>query len=179
MISLETIQKTPACTCRLCRIPCKIMPGFLMPADLPALIGDADPFVWAKEHLVAKECGTMFELSSQGNKAYTSVPNLLPKKKADGSCHWYENNRCSVHEIKPFGCAYFSQHISDSYGIELTQFTSEVRIKTFEDETSLYRKIYDYLVSIGQVKTIKESIKDKQELTFAWRKINQQMKKAS
>ena len=45
-----------SCDCELCSCWCRIMPGFLVPADLQRLCPpDVDVMTWAKEHLRASQ----------------------------------------------------------------------------------------------------------------------------
>ena len=93
------------CECRKCKIWCEHMPGYLVPSDLTRLIpADADPMVWAEQHLRASQGYIGFTASG-----LASIPSLVPAKGEDGHCHWYEGGRCGVHDRSPFGCAYIDQ----------------------------------------------------------------------
>lgn len=102
-----------SCGCQLCRVYCRFMPGYLIPADLERLIpADVVAEDWAKAHLLASE-GALVANSHTGRswRVPTLVPATLPESMA---CHWYESGRCTVHENAPFGCAFFSHHSKSS-----------------------------------------------------------------
>lgn len=84
---------------------CRYKPGALIPADLDRLIpADRDPFEWAEQHLRAFGSVTMVTRDRT-----LAVAPLVPARSGDSSCHWLQNERCQVHEISPFGCAFFDQ----------------------------------------------------------------------
>jgi hypothetical protein len=94
------------CGCETCVDNCKNMPGFLIPADLERIRPkDMDPFVWAKKNLLASPGAIVRD--TRKNVCYR-IPTLVPATKADGSCiHLTAENLCLIHEIAPFGCAFF------------------------------------------------------------------------
>jgi len=47
------------------------------------------------------------------------IGTIVTKKKADGSCVFLdEHDRCKIHPVAPFGCAYFDTHMSKAEGDE-------------------------------------------------------------
>lgn len=92
------------CACSSCITNCKFMPGFLLPSDLARMIpSDVDPFIWAEANLLASPGA----LVAKGEELFR-IPTLVPAVKLDRSCiHLNEENRCDIHEIAPFGCAFF------------------------------------------------------------------------
>lgn len=134
------------CECRKCKIWCEHMPGYLVPSDLARLIPvDADPMVWAEQHLRA----------SQGYIGFTSaglvsIPSLVPAKKEDGHCHWYEGGRCGVHDRSPFGCAYIDQDMTTREAERRNDAGREARRQAF-DQQSLYSRIWGHLWDKGLI----------------------------
>lgn len=94
-----------SCGCAGCVTNCRHMPGFLIPADLDRMIPDGtDPLAWAAEHLRASPGA----LVMKDGEAFR-IPTLVPAPTEDGSCHNLTAERlCSIHEVAPFGCAFFS-----------------------------------------------------------------------
>lgn len=118
------------CDCRLCRLNCEVMPGFLIPADLTrmiplecnkchrpmkgstawdgacecgGLIQTVDPFRWAEENLLAS-LGALVLIDGEPIR----IPTLVPATKSDGSCiHLTALGMCNIHADSPFGCAFF------------------------------------------------------------------------
>lgn len=125
------------CGCEFCRAPCRHIPGSLDVADLERLCPPGhDVFAWAEEHLVAltdKPC-----------------PTLVPRRQANGHCHWLIDHRCVVHENAPFGCAFFDSHMSDEESEQRAQATMAARRQDGE-ENGLYYRVWRHLQSKGLV----------------------------
>jgi predicted DsbA family dithiol-disulfide isomerase len=87
------------CGCTLCQSYCKHVPGRLDVQDLLRLCPQgADVFAWAERHLEAVT-----------DQAY---PKLVPARRANGHCQWFQDGGCMVHAVAPFGCAYFDAHMT-------------------------------------------------------------------
>jgi hypothetical protein len=79
------------------------MPGFLIPADLTRMIPmGVDPLTWAETNLLASPGA----LVARGTRMFR-IPTLVPAVKRNGSCIHLLDCRCEIHEISPFGCAFF------------------------------------------------------------------------
>lgn len=96
------------CDCNDCIEPCTYLPGYLIPADLErmkSIMDGMDIFKWAEEHLLASPGATVFD---RNTGEVCCIPTLVPSRGEDGFvCHWLKDNKCTVHEISPFGCAFF------------------------------------------------------------------------
>lgn len=124
------------CACKLCRFPCKVIPGFLIPADLNRLIPSGeDPFAWARLHL----------------RASPSL-SLVPARKAPGGpCHWLtDDERCAVHQDSPFGCAFFQCFPAQSHAEAHRLAVAGIQV-ILEDrqQNGLYSRIWDTLWAEG------------------------------
>lgn len=99
------------CACAECIANCRYIPGYLIPADVNRIshhLGYANPFKFAFKYLLASPGATVM----QEGRIF-QIPTLVPRRKADGSCMFLdENNRCRIHEVSPFGCAFFDAHQS-------------------------------------------------------------------
>ena len=85
----------------------------LAPRDLPAItahLGRSDPTAFAREALVVSEGPT---LGLSGGRVIT-LPTLVPRSDATGSCIFYKQGRCSIHAVSPFGCSYIDAHMTDA-----------------------------------------------------------------
>jgi len=93
-----------SCACADCVMNCTFMPGCLIPSDLERMIpAHADPFKWAEKHLLASQ-GAVVMIAGKIHR----IPTLVPAVKSDGSCiNLTTEGACSIHEISPFGCAFF------------------------------------------------------------------------
>ena len=101
------------CACHECTANCKYIPGYLVPADVERIsrfLGYSNIITFALENLAASPGATV--MSAEGR--VFQIPTLAPQRKADGSCKFLDSqNRCSIHEVSPFGCAFFDAHQSD------------------------------------------------------------------
>jgi Fe-S-cluster containining protein len=100
------------CDCHECTLNCHRLPGYLVPADLERIhrhtAPDQDLRVWAREWLLASPGA----LVMSGHRPYR-ILTLVPARRPDGACIFLTaDNRCSVHAVSPFGCAFFDSHMS-------------------------------------------------------------------
>lgn len=101
-----------ACACAACVACCTKGSGRLMPADLPRLMGSAEPFTWARGHLLASR-GATVALAGQVFR----VPSLVLARRSDGACIYLTTDkRCAVWEKAPHGCAFFDTHMDKAEG---------------------------------------------------------------
>jgi Fe-S-cluster containining protein len=42
------------------------------------------------------------------------IPTIVPARQEDGSCVFYAGGLCSIHDIAPYGCAFFDNHMGDT-----------------------------------------------------------------
>lgn len=102
------------CGCALCVENCKHIPGYLIPDDVERIaktLGYASVGEFAAECLLASPGATV--MSAEG--LIFQIPTLVPRRKTeDGSCIFLgADNRCRIHEVAPFGCAFFDHAQSD------------------------------------------------------------------
>ncbi len=104
---LEFGSKRTICSCKVCRKNCEVMPGFLLPSDLDRMVpADTEPFTWAETNLLASPGA----LVMKGN-TYFRIPTLVPATTSTGSCkNLTSEGLCAIHDISPFGCAFFDCH---------------------------------------------------------------------
>jgi len=99
------------CACGECTINCHFIPGYLIPADLEriaARLGYDDLFEFAINNLLASPGATVLD----GGRV-RQIPTLVPARREDGACVFLDGqDRCSVHDVSPFGCAFFDVHQS-------------------------------------------------------------------
>lgn len=99
------------CACGECALNCHFIPGYLIPADLERIAArlDYDNLIeFAINNLLASPGATVLD----GGQV-RQIPTLVPARREDGACLFLdEQNRCSIHEVSPFGCAFFDVHQS-------------------------------------------------------------------
>lgn len=144
------------CSCRDCQTNCRFMPGFLIPADLERMIPDGvDALQWAETNLLASP-GALVVKGLQPFRILT----LVPAVKADGSCMHLSggkrNGRCDIHEIAPFGCAFFdcSQEREGIAAKGLIAIHSS-------GADSLYYRIWRHLDTLGKRQLAPEILRER------------------
>lgn len=119
------VERT-SCACDACRRCCRFLSPWLIPSDLERLIpSGADPLKWAESNLLAspgplvvqvveQEFGSCSEPQKSERRLVRRqfrVPGLVLAANPDGSCKFLSaSGSCSIHEISPFGCAFFDGH---------------------------------------------------------------------
>lgn len=108
--SVERPFKRTKCGCASCVMHCRRQPGFLVPGDLERITAElrATGREAEIENFVASPGAVI------GNRATGKtqrVPTITPARKPDGSCAFLDDaGRCTIHEVAPFGCAYYDDH---------------------------------------------------------------------
>jgi hypothetical protein len=138
--------KRTSCGCRKCRIWCKLVPGFLVPRDLDRLIPSCDePLAWAEEHLLASKG---FQVVVDGVEVL-SIGSLVPRRQANGHCHWYGDGDCTIHLHSPYGCAFLSQcSQSGQEAAKVAEAGRTARAEAFAQD-GLYARIWRHLWANG------------------------------
>lgn len=98
------------CACAQCVRCCKEQPGALAPGDAERIaehLGEpAEPFLWNSPGAFVL-CG-----DGVARRARTITPRMV-----DGRCVFLgADDRCKVHPVAPFGCAYVDTHMSVTEG---------------------------------------------------------------
>lgn len=126
-----------ACACELCKVHCRHLPGALDPSDLSRLCPpDQDPFPWAEQHLRALT-----------DKPY---PTLVPVRQPNGHCHWYFDGRCAVHDVAPYGCAFFDPHMAEGE-VRRRVAATAAAIRQDAAANGLYVRVWRHLCSKGLI----------------------------
>ena len=150
-MSLRRRYQRTECGCKVCVTCCKHMPGNLIPEDLPLLAGSneyEDILRWAREHLLASE-GALVVHPSDPTTAFR-VGTLVPKIKPDGSCIFLSPaNRCEIHSVAPFGCAYNDTHMTFEEGHERS-VAAVTATAAAHDTGDVYSRVWQVLWDAGQ-----------------------------
>ncbi|MBL8792406.1 MAG: hypothetical protein JNM56_00730 [Planctomycetia bacterium] len=98
------------CACPECVRNCRFIPGYLIPADLPRVAAHlpcgVDLFAWSRQHLLASPGAQVLRRGR-----VFRIPTLVPARRPDGACRFLmADDRCAVHPVAPFGCAFFDTH---------------------------------------------------------------------
>ncbi len=102
------------CACTSCANNCRHIPGMLIPADIPRIarhLGYADVMEFARDNLLASPGALVIKDDHQ-----IRIHTLVPQRGEDGACKFLKNNLCLIHQVAPYGCAFFSDHESRTVG---------------------------------------------------------------
>jgi len=112
-----------------------------VPSDLGRMIPEGvDPFAWAETQLLASPGA----VAMRDGKKFR-IHTLVPAVKADGSCIHFENGLCAIHEVAPFGCAYFDCGPDPRYEASRDALIAIMR----EPPDGLYNRIWRFLSKHG------------------------------
>lgn len=99
------------CDCEECTDCCRHQPGPMVPGDMHRIVtflGRDLSTPTARELFVASPGA----LLARPNGETYQVGTITPRADATGRCAFLTpDDRCSIHEVSPFGCAYFDTHM--------------------------------------------------------------------
>ncbi|GMU20595.1 MAG: hypothetical protein AMXMBFR13_06920 [Phycisphaerae bacterium] len=98
------------CACSKCRSFCKIIPGMLAPGD-PERIAEylGISSIEVNGRLLASP-GAIVVHRYTGSVG--RIHTIVPERTAEGVCVFLdEQERCTIHPVAPFGCAYLDDHL--------------------------------------------------------------------
>jgi Fe-S-cluster containining protein len=96
------------CACTGCVACCLRQPGYLVPGDVKRILEfTGKP---AKEILVDSLGGQVMDRET---RIVRRIRTIVPKMDRTGRCNFLtEDNKCSIHPVAPFGCAYVDTHMT-------------------------------------------------------------------
>lgn len=109
----DAFERT-SCACRDCVACCETQPGSLAPGDFERIadfLGESRE--QAKIHFWASPGALVAD--TRTGRTYR-IGTITPKRKG-GRCVFLDiRNRCRIHPVAPYGCAYFDTHMSAAEG---------------------------------------------------------------
>lgn len=100
------------CTCEPCVQCCRDQPGPLAPGDLERIatflgwpVPEALRFFWASPGAVVKNTQT---------HSLRLIGTITPQRVNDRCVFLDSDDRCTIHAVSPFGCAYADMHMSSA-----------------------------------------------------------------
>lgn len=104
--------KRTVCACSECVQCCKEQPGFLIPGDAERIA--AFTGLPSSATLSASPGGLVMD--KQKGRVF-SVRTITPQSNYKGRCIFLTpEDKCSIHPVAPFGCAYCDTHMSNESG---------------------------------------------------------------
>ena len=115
------------CSCAKCVQCCKRHPGYMVPGDLERIaehIGEQDTPAFALRFFRASPGAIV-----QAGARQFRIGTIIPATDKTGRCVFLgDDDRCAIHQVAPFGCAYFDTHMDSrtsqmrsAWGLRLVQ----------------------------------------------------------
>jgi Fe-S-cluster containining protein len=124
--------KRTVCACSECVACCKRQPGPLILADFQRIadfLGETPE--QAKAHFKASR-GSLIGYKGK----IVRIGTITPKHDETGRCVFLdEKDRCKIHPVAPFGCAYFDTHMGRVEG------DKRCRVAIMDHATPEYQKL--------------------------------------
>jgi Fe-S-cluster containining protein len=107
--------KRTVCACKECCSFCKTKPGALIPSDIPRIARRL-----VELRLIHREENvTQFLRATNPTTVHdrdtgkqVRIPKIGPARDRRGRCVFLDDSdRCQIHGVSPFGCAYFDAHM--------------------------------------------------------------------
>jgi hypothetical protein len=144
------------CKCELCAINCRFIPGYLLPEDLdtiPTFHGaNLNPFLdWHHQDASFRQFILTNLLASPGalvlkDGRFFRIQTLVPARKDNGWCRFFDGKLCKIHPVAPFGCAFFDAHQKQSESNTISAKGLEIIAGLWEDQPhSLYCQVWNDL----------------------------------
>ena len=148
-MSAPPFERT-TCACKTCTQCCIDQPGPLAPGNLERIAEYLNASVDDIKHKFWASPGAVIKVTApDGTQQVMRIGTITPKRvktPLGRRCIFLdENNRCSIHSVAPFGCAYLDTHMSKQKGVERGRWliAEQLRDKDYAE----VRKTLDYATS--------------------------------
>ena len=147
------------CDCPECSLNCQYIPGYLLPEDLTRIAAfhgvDLNPLLdWQHQDNTFHQFVLEDLLASPGALVLKGgkpcrIPTLVPARN-NGWCKFFDGRHCIIHQVAPFGCAFFDAHQTQDLSNVISAKGLTIIAKLWEqDPTSLYCQIWNDLYRKG------------------------------
>lgn len=102
------------CACRQCVACCKSQPGMLAPGDVERIVAYARLQPEDVPRLFRKSPGALVRETTTKRVAW--IGTITPRLDHGRCVFLTEADRCRIHDVAPFGCAYFDMHMDEREG---------------------------------------------------------------
>ena len=148
------------CSCELCAINCRFIPGYLLPEDLEKMstfLGYARLFEFAEKNLLASPGALVMK-----DGRVFRIRTLVPSRNEHGWCRFFDGKLCEIHPVAPFGCAFFDSHQKQSRSDVISATGLEIIARLWEGRTrSLYCETWNDLHQRGMRAPAPEECKER------------------
>jgi Fe-S-cluster containining protein len=148
------------------------MPAYLIPGDLERITESfsVDGTIYPQlmdvlMNFFAASPGALVAKMVKGKPSLFRIPTIVPRTCEDGRCIFMdESNRCTIHDVAPYGCGWFDFHMNR----EMADERSHAGLTTIIDDeingSGDYRKYWKVLHDAGH-RTLSPEEKKKALLT--------------
>ena len=148
------------CSCELCAINCRFIPGYLLPEDLDRIatfLSYSKSLEFAEKNLLASPGAIVIK-----DGRLCRIRTLVPARNDSGWCNFFDGSLCSIHRVAPFGCAFFDSHQEQSESNAISAKGLQIIAGLWEDQPfSLYCQIWNHLHRRGMRAPAPEECRDR------------------
>jgi Fe-S-cluster containining protein len=127
------------CACKACTACCKRQPGPLAPGDFERIQAHLQASDEEMQKLFWASPGAVGRLHSGKT---VRVGTITPRFHKGRCVFLDENDRCKIHSVAPFGCAYFDTHMDNSTAQERSNWLAYEQLTN--EEYQQLRKTLPY-----------------------------------
>jgi hypothetical protein len=154
MSRIELGREQISCSCKQCVDQCRYIPGYLIPSDLARLVptigNDVPDWTWADAHLMASPGAVIMD---RRTAATMRVRTIVPATAGHGShaCVFLKDDRCSIHDRSPFGCACFRActPLHDDEALSIAGLLAICR--DWDTHGAIYKRAWNHLYDAGRI----------------------------
>jgi Fe-S-cluster containining protein len=78
------------------------------------------------------------------------IRTLVPARNDSGWCRFFDGSLCTIHQVSPFGCAFFDSHQGQSHSNAISAMGLQIIAGLWEDQPrSLYCQVWKELYRKG------------------------------
>ena len=141
-------------------INCRFIPGYLLPEDLDYIatfLGYSELFEFAEKNLLASPGALVIK-----NRRLCRIRTLVPARNDSGWCKFFDGSLCTIHQVAPFGCAFFDSHQEQSESNAISAKGLQIIAGLWEDQPlSRYCQIWNDLHRRGMRAPAPEECRDR------------------
>jgi Fe-S-cluster containining protein len=131
-----------------------------LPEDLDYIatfLGYSEVFKLAEKNLLASPGAIVIK-----NGRLCRIRTLVPARNDSGWCNFFDGSLCTIHQVAPFGCAFFDSHQDQSESNVISAQGLQIIAGLWEDQPfSRYCQIWNHLHQRGMRAPAPEECRDR------------------
>lgn len=117
------------CACDQCVQCCKKQPGPLAPSDIAKI---SSIVTQPLKELLCDSPGALAKFKEEKIDVIRRIRTIVPQMRQGKCVFLTEDNKCGIHAVAPFGCAYFDTHMEKEEGQKRSVWLHTEIIKSAE-----------------------------------------------